>query len=291
MRFISVFFISFLLLVTSFFLFKDFGTDEIVVAVLDSGINENHKVFKGKLLEGYNFSDMNKDLKDESGHGTGMAGLVLQSSDHAKILPVKVLDGSNTISVPLGIFYSIFKGADVINMSFSDKPSSLTQFAIKYGQFKDVIFVGAVGNYSKNEVSFPARVEGVYAIGNVDIYGQFSDTSNFGERIDFVTNGRRGALPSHEDNEKYKDGKGTSLSTARFSGYIAQLMYENPNLTKKQLTQKLIDKSKIISVKTEKGVKKFREIQGYHIKPYKVHNETNSQYNQFNPHLFYKKSR
>ncbi|MFE8699930.1 S8 family serine peptidase [Cytobacillus sp. FJAT-54145] len=254
-----------LLLLIGVLFWWEFDTDETIVAVLDTGVNNNHKTFEGKIIEGYNFLDFNKNTSDEDGHGTGIAGLVLQEGGDVKILPVKMIKNKeNNYVIALSILYSVFKGADIINMSFSanTKEKPFIEWAIKYGQSKGVIFVGASGNDGKRQASFPSSVEGVFSIGNVDFYGDFAETSNYGERIDYVTNGENAAMPMHNHNKKYTPGKGTSLASGRFSGYIAYLLNMDPSLSKKEIEVIMTECSRTIIYKNTKFVdihKRFLE--------------------------------
>lgn len=98
-------------------------------------------------------------------------------------------------------------------------------------------------------MTFPASAEGVFAIGNVDPYGSFAEHSNYGEKTDFVINGQFAALPMHDDPEKYRSMKGTSVSSARSSGKIAHLLNKDPNLNKKQIEQIMSECSQAVSYK------------------------------------------
>ncbi|MEC7275407.1 MAG: S8 family serine peptidase [Bdellovibrionota bacterium] len=128
---------------------------EIVVAVLDSGLDVNHPEIKDRIFfdkklcpkeedaktkpcSGINILKRNLDLTDDMGHGTHVAGIIAATAqnkqgiagitdERIKILPVKVL--SDEISGFVynqryvtdlfadGIAYAIQRGAHVINMS------------------------------------------------------------------------------------------------------------------------------------------------------------------------------
>lgn len=70
--------------------------NDVTVAVMDTGINDAHKSFDGRLIEcNKNFSSsgsMNSS-SDDSGHGTSVAGVIaLNTLDNVKIKPYKTFD-------------------------------------------------------------------------------------------------------------------------------------------------------------------------------------------------------
>ena len=87
------------------------GSEEVVVAVLDTGVNTHHKEFEGAIWQdseghaGYNTLDNSDDVTDTNGHGTNVAGIIaMRANDfgfvgiapRVKIMPVKV---SSSISI------------------------------------------------------------------------------------------------------------------------------------------------------------------------------------------------
>ena len=53
------------------------GSRDIIVAVLDSGIDSTHPEFSdGRILAGYNFVNSSTDTQDPIGHGTRVAGII-----------------------------------------------------------------------------------------------------------------------------------------------------------------------------------------------------------------------
>ena len=74
---------------------------DVVVAVVDSGVDPNHPDLRDRLVPGYNFQDDNTDTSDQCGHGTHVAGIVAAAGNNAlgglgvafsaKIMPVKVM--------------------------------------------------------------------------------------------------------------------------------------------------------------------------------------------------------
>ncbi|MGE5704336.1 MAG: S8 family serine peptidase, partial [Clostridia bacterium] len=78
---------------------------EVVVAVVDTGVDANHPDLAGKVLPyGYNTIANNTNAQDDYGHGTHVAGTIAAVTDNGtgvagiagkeniRILPIKVLD-------------------------------------------------------------------------------------------------------------------------------------------------------------------------------------------------------
>jgi subtilisin family serine protease len=86
------------------------GRAEVVIAILDSGIDYTHPEFQGQLVMGYDIYNRDDDPKDDHGHGTHVAGIVAAAADNAvgvagaapgcKLMPIKVVgrDGKGVAS-------------------------------------------------------------------------------------------------------------------------------------------------------------------------------------------------
>ena len=72
----------------------------VIVAVLDTGIDLTHPAFAGRLVPGYDFVDDDNDPSEEGvlhqnpafGHGTHVAGIIHLTAPDAKIMPLRILD-------------------------------------------------------------------------------------------------------------------------------------------------------------------------------------------------------
>lgn len=107
------------------------GSPEISVAIVDNGFNLKHPEFKGRICGEYNvWRHSSKVDAHEVDHGTHVAGIALASMDNGvgccgiaprcAFIPVQVaddMDRMTTTSILDGILYSIYQGADVINVS------------------------------------------------------------------------------------------------------------------------------------------------------------------------------
>ena len=120
------------------------GSSDVVVAIIDTGIDKEHPDLKSKLLSGFDmvnvadvpadegcvwegdFSTRDDDPNDENGHGTHCAGIAAGIPDNAKgiagvawkcnLLPIRVManlrctEGNQTYLTASGIFSDIADG-------------------------------------------------------------------------------------------------------------------------------------------------------------------------------------
>jgi subtilisin family serine protease len=182
----------------------------VTVAVLDTGIDATHPALVGRVLEtGWNaldntadVSDVGNDVDDDGdglvdemvGHGTHVAGIVVQVAPDVSILPVKVLgsDGvGDAFYVAAGIYYAVSQGVDVINLSLSSTyDARVVAEAVAEANEAGVVVVAAAGNGATNRVlEFPAADTGVLGIAATDQNDLKSEFSNFGDRIDLSAPG------------------------------------------------------------------------------------------------------
>jgi type VII secretion-associated serine protease mycosin len=159
---------------------------DIVVAVLDSGVDANHPDLAGQVLPGLDLVDGTGDGRvDPVGHGTTVASLIAGRRDEAgvvglapsaKILPVRVLDRRNRYEdatvIARGIHWAVDHGADVINLSLGGSvQSDVLGEALAYAAEHDVVVIACTGNVAQTsgepQVWYPAREPGVVAVAGL----------------------------------------------------------------------------------------------------------------------------
>ena len=149
------------------------------------------------------------------------------------IISIRVLDDAgmgNSFTVAEGIMVAVEQGAEVINLSlgsFADSP--ILKKTVEYALSQGVVLVAATGNDGISEIMYPARYDGVIAVGAVDAQKQVLPFSNQGSQIDITAPGF-GVQTAWSDNQ-IVSFSGTSASAAFVSGAIADLLSDSQSLT------------------------------------------------------------
>ncbi len=231
------------------------GSNSVIVAVLDTGIDANHPDFNN-LLPGYDFVNNDGTPEDDCGHGTHVAGTVGATTNNGQgvagaaqvsILPVKVMKNySGSCSGPWsavanGITYAVDQGADIITMSLGMENtwSSTVNAAMQYATDNDVLILAAAGNSGCGScVAYPARNPMAMAVGALDWNGNVVSFSNKGNELEISAPGL--AIWSTTPGGNYGSKSGTSMATPHVAG-VAALVLSAQDMSAAQLRQHLKD--------------------------------------------------
>lgn len=220
------------------FLKTDFNTNDTIVSVIDSGVDLEHEELKNKLLTGIDLVDFDFKPNDTFGHGTHVTGIILKINPNVKILPVRIIDADNTLNTfktPFAIFYSVIKGADVINMSFVQSKTLLTELSLVLAQKKGVILVASSGNDKAHSLRYPSSSEYVISVGGYDTHqNRFYPLSNFSTTLDLLAPSVYIKSLAVGGGEIMKSG--TSMGSAYISGFIT--LFDSP---KKQTKGEMVN--------------------------------------------------
>lgn len=231
----------------------------VIVAVLDTGLGANHPLVANNMVGGYDFVEMDIDpydrgngvdddgdgrIDESTGHGTHVAGMILTAAPQARIMSVRVLNSDGVGSyqdVANGIYWAVDHGAKVINMSLSAPriPPSLSG-ALEYAASHGVVVVAAAGtgpgpNYPA-AYSNALAVIGVGATDQNDVIASFSG----GQAIDTDVFAPGQDIYSAFPYDGYRFASGTSMSAAIVSGEAALLIARYPTWTAQQIAQQII---------------------------------------------------
>ncbi len=218
------------------------GNQEVIVGVIDTGVDLNHPDLKPQLLPGYNVVSEGSDPQDDVGHGTHVAGVISALVNNRegvagmtwynKILPIKVLDetgAGSTYSVAQGIIWATDNGAKVINMSLGNyAEAKFLHDAIKYAYDRDVVLIAASGNDNTEQPGFPAAYPEVFAVAATDSAKQKASFSNYGDYIDVAAPGVN--IASTYPHNQYAALSGTSMASPHVTALAALIRSVNPLL-------------------------------------------------------------
>ena len=210
----------------------------VKVAVIDTGIDLSHPAFKGRLApnnEWRDFIDSDAMPQEEPGssfgHGTSVAGIVLQVAPNATILPLRVLAPSgegDTDKVAEAIGWAIDHGAKVINLSLGgdSKAPSLNKM-LAYANNKGIFVITSSGNTGDDEITVPAtyatKIRNSFSVGSVGANGAKSPFSTFG-KLELMAPGERIWGPAPGGKRSYWSG--TSMAAPMVSGTLALALGE-----------------------------------------------------------------
>lgn len=209
------------------------GASNVVIAILDSGIDTDHPELVSKIKPGHDFVQEDNSPEDDFGHGTFCAGIAAAETNNGiglagaapgcTLMPVKVLDstGYGTYSdIAQGIIYAADHGAKVISMSFAGSSySGALENAVDYAWNKGSMLIAAAGNSGNRSPVFPAAIRRVLAVGSVNKIGRRSNFSNYGSWVSVAAPGE--FVYSTYLNGGYASLQGTSMSTALVAGEAA----------------------------------------------------------------------
>jgi len=240
------------------------GTHDVVVAVLDTGIDWTHPDLAANIwndssgYHGYNFISNNhlpmddniNSYSDVGGwdpntytyHGTHVAGVVgavinnnigVAGLAQVRLMAVKVMNDSGEgtdATVASGIRWAVDNGANIVTMSLGvDGPSTTLQNQIAYASQNGVVTVAASGNSGSSIVSYPAAYPSVIAVGAIDSSLRRATFSNFGTGLDIMAPGVQ--IYSTQGGGGYQSLSGTSTAAPHVAGVAALMLSVNPALT------------------------------------------------------------
>jgi len=204
----------------------------INIAVIDTGVDQAHKMLSGKVISHNDFCSTDDELAvDDNGHGTHVASIIVGKgigAEDAKIRSFKVLDanGSGTLSdiadaleYIVGRCNLIPSYVDIVNMSLGISglaklldPVNFERMhnAIKELTYLDIPVIVASGNTGMHEYMYPASFPEVISVGATSWRRIRQLFSTINDEVDLMQCGSAvfGALP----NNRYAKMSGTSMA-------------------------------------------------------------------------------
>jgi subtilisin family serine protease len=251
------------------------GTQTVVIAIVDSGIDLTHPDLAGRLwvnpgevpgnsqdddnngyvddINGWNFVHGTNNLYDGNGHGTQVAGVAAATADNGtgiagvcwncRIMPVRVMADSgvsNYSDIAAGVIYAADKGAKVINLSLGGYAySNALRDAVNYAVSQGAVVVGGAGNDNVATPFYPAAYENVIAVAATDPDDHKATFSDYGTWVDLSAPGT--VITTTFLGGDWGPADGTSLSAPFVSGVAALILSRwtdwTPAMVRNQLLQ------------------------------------------------------
>lgn len=191
---------------------------EIVLAIVDTGVDYSHQELGGcsleqinsgscdKFVPGYDFVNDDNDPADDNGHGTHLAGIaaaeinnqvgIAGTASKMRLMAVKSGNNEGAFSNEngaQGIIYAAQNGTDIINLSWGGNFSSvpqLTKVALDYAASLGVVLVAAAGNtYFECPGCYPANHPAVIAVSATNYKDEKADFSSYGNYVSLAAPG------------------------------------------------------------------------------------------------------
>jgi len=256
------------------------GRKEVKIAVIDTGVDYTHKDLAANMwvneleangvegvdddgngyvddIHGYDFANDDGDPADGHGHGTHCAGNigalhnrsgVRGVMNNVKMVGIKFLSDSGrgeTEHAIKSIDYAVKVGVNLMSNSWGGgKFSQALLDSIQAANDAGIVFVAAAGNSRADndaKPTYPANyeVDNVIVVGAHDGKGERSGFSNYGKKTVHVFAPGSNIL-STVPGDRYQSMSGTSMACPLAAGAIGLLMSESPNLTPKEIRDRVI---------------------------------------------------
>lgn len=239
----------------------NYSGNDVVVAVIDSGINSQHPDLAGKVIGWHDYVNGQSQPYDDNGHGTHVAGVIAGTGSvnsklrgvayEAALVGLKVVgaDGTGPTSVIAQAVDDVIANRGqfnirILNMSIAGSGSSNGKDALALvcnrAVSSGITVVVAAGNDGPEArtISSPAAANSVITVGAGADIGEFgfylAEFSSRGPTADGRTKpdlwGPGVNVRSPAGNSGYSDVDGTSFAAPFVSGVVALMLDANPGL-------------------------------------------------------------
>jgi len=226
----------------------------VMVAVIDSGVEADHPDLAGQLAYKENFVDGQAYAAEH--HGTGVAGVIAARAGNgvgiegvapnARIMALRgcweIAGGAtrcNSFTLGKALNFALMNGAQVVNLSLTGPPDRLLRELIDAACARGMRVVSAV-DATRADGGFPASHPGVFAVSA-------DDGKRAGAQI-LTAPGRD--IPTSAPGGRWDMVSGSSYSAAHISGMMAVLSELKPGLTLAQVRASLVQNNGPASAQT-----------------------------------------
>ncbi len=233
--------------------------EDIIIAVLDTGVNYKHPDIANNMWQdtngnyGYDFSDDDSDPIDYHGHGTHCAGTIAATGNNnkgiigvapkAKIMAVKIFPNAFDSKIAKALKYAVDNGAKILSNSWGPRnrraSAPVLEAAVRYVHSKGGVCVFAAGNSNDDTQYYsPANMKETITVGASDSNDERASFSNYGNTVDIAAPGVS-ILSLRHNNSGYRTMSGTSMACPHIAGAVALLLKKTPHLSYNQILNQL----------------------------------------------------
>jgi len=241
------------------------GSADVVVGVLDSGIDSNHPDIKdnmwvfenNKHIHGRNFVEDSDNSTDETGHGTHVAGTIGAVGNNfigitgvcwnVKVAALRIGDVFIDLAAAIAaVDYASINHIPILNNSWGGSHySPILKFAIE--QY-DGLFIASAGNSGDNSDFFPLYpaaydCDNIISVAATNQNDTLASFSNYGVKsVDIAAPGTH--ILSTDLNHEYSYKNGTSMSSPHVAGAAALLKAYRPDFTAADMKNIILSSAK-----------------------------------------------
>ena len=229
---------------------SDIPMEEIVVGVVDTGIDYTHEIFEDRVERTYFNVSSSGNADDEMDsktlyHGTTVSSVIVNNSpENVKVAVYKVDDGDNltVTAISAGLLAAIEK-SDIINISLTSLSDiSLIAECVLRAYSKNIPVFAAVGNEGMiNTLAVPSNVSECIAVSATDCNNTTTFMNNLTPKSDISAPGENIAIAI--PGNQYARFSGTSYSSPYAAALGAILKSVNPKITVDEIDSRLKETS------------------------------------------------
>lgn len=231
-------------------IYQNKPNNSALVAIVDSGITASHEMFQGRIHSGVSYLKT-AYTKDESGHGTAVAGIIADATKglNVRLMIVKAIKADNLgslLDVTSGIKYAAAHGADIVNLSFvSEHCYASLHDAILYAQNRGCLPVISAGNYGVDmdkKICCPAHMQEPIVVSGCTNLGLPYFNNCYGSSVDLCAPGSN--VVTAAKNGRYTRVSGTSFAAPHVAAVAAMYKLCYPDAGVARLKELLIQNTK-----------------------------------------------
>jgi subtilisin family serine protease len=226
------------------------GSNSVIVAVVDTGIDLSHPDLAPNRVPGYNSVDEQAEVdggqvNDLNGHGTHVAGCAAAIGNNGvgvsgmgwnfKIMMVRTSNspggGSTIDQITGGSRWAADNGARVVSASYSGVDASPVGTTGTYIKTKNAVYLYAAGNDNRNLNTF--YWQDTIVVGASTATDAKAGFSAYGPAIHVFAPGVN--ILSTTNGGGYGPSSGTSMAAPVANGACALIIAANPTLTAQQV--------------------------------------------------------